>query len=130
MKPAHLMAKFFKTCGDHFAAESEHHGVMAKGWDEASEQSKSHADRAEACSTMAEKCHSLADKCTKANSLADLEKLFGDGGDAIVPTQVSRVAPDKPGSVRMVARAGQPPIPVAAPDDIFEKIFGGTGTEE
>jgi hypothetical protein len=121
------MGKFFKTCADHFAAESEHHGVMAKGWDENSEQHTSHADRADACSKLAKTCNSLADKCGKGD-VGDFEKLFGD---EVMPSRVSIVAPDAPGkTVRAVPRHGQPALPTTAADAVFEKIYGNLGTEE
>jgi hypothetical protein len=132
MKPMYAMQKFLEKCADHFAGESDHHATMSKGWDEDSEQHASCKDRAAACSKLAKTCSSLADKCGKAESAADFEKMFGEDGDAIVPTQVSRIAPDNPQTkLKMVLRAGMPTPETPKPDPQFAKLFSmDDGSEE
>jgi hypothetical protein len=85
-------------------------------------QSQAHIDDADACTEI---CKILSESRKAAGIADDL--------DAIVPTQISRVAPDAPSKAfRAIPRAGQPPIPVAAADSIFEKVYGDSvlGTDE
>jgi hypothetical protein len=124
------LQKLLKTCADHFAGDAKHHATMAKAWETDSEQHASHNERGEACKAMADKCASLGDKCSKADSIGDLGKLFGDKADEMQPSNVSIVAPDAPARGRLVLRAGQREVPADAVPVEFRKLVSiEDGTE-
>ena len=133
MKPMFMMQKVLEKCAEHFEGDAAHHGVMAKAWEDDSEQQASHNERGEACSKLAKTCRSLADKCDKAEDIADLEKLFGDKADEMQPSEIVGVLPDAPVTKgRPVPRFGAPAIAIESVDKEFRKLVSiedGTETE-
>jgi hypothetical protein len=157
MKPKDLMKHFFTKCASHCTGEAQHHDAMSKahrvmttdkevvipGTDEIATSKtamdspygklhklaeESHAERAKSWADLGETCCSLAKMCDKAD-VGEFEKLFSD---AIVPSAISRVAPDNPQTkLKMVLRPGMPTPEAPKPDPQFAKLFSmDDGSEE
>jgi hypothetical protein len=102
-----------------FSAIAEAHAATAE---EHSDMSQEHGDMAEACIKLAK---TLAETTTGEWSR---KAAMGDDLDKLVPTAVSAVAPNRPG-ITAVPRAGMQPLPTAAENPLYAKVFGA-GTDE
>ncbi|SRR6266481_2910384 len=115
-----------KREGQHHVVKAAHHAAVgghyqklaaALGKTEVSEAQKDTAGILEALAgeherlseehaAMAEHHQVQMEACSKATDAADLSKR-----DDLIPLNVSGVTPDRPDHLRMVARAGGPPVP-------------------
>jgi hypothetical protein len=101
-----LAAHFKKTVDDEGTAAHKAHAALAEA----------HHDRAEKDSVLAAWHHNSMEECEKAVK-AELAK-----GNAVAPTEISVVAPDRP-NIRAVPRAGQPEIRLAVTPEL-SKLLG------
>jgi hypothetical protein len=137
------LQKYFTRAAEHHLEKSKHHQAMSTHFGKLATMHKAKSDMqhtaavyqsvADAHGEMADEHAGMGEhcaECAKAFTASHKAAGFGDDMDALepLPAGLSRVAPTAPG-VRAVIRSGQREIS-ATVSPIFEKIYGGSGTDE
>jgi hypothetical protein len=139
-----LLHKHFTREGAHHIAKSKHHRAIAEHAGRFLEMHKAAKSDMEGLdeilqsyidehAAISDEHAAYAEHCIKcAKAVSDSHKAAGMGDEldtlAPMPEGLSRVTPTKPG-VFAVPRAGMQPLPTAAENPLFQKVFGA-GTDE
>jgi hypothetical protein len=136
------LQKFFTRAAEHHLRKAKHHEAMSAHFGKLAAMHKGKSDMegagahyqsvSDAHSEMSEEHASMGEHCAEcAKAFAASHKAAGMNDDdelAPMPAGFSRVTPTPPG-VRAVIRSGQREIS-ATVAPVFEKIYGGSGTDE